>query len=334
MVIHGGLDADMILGTVGPSGAVATVEKVAANAVMAGCLPDYFPVLIAAVRAVCNPEFDLAEVQNTTHSLGPLIIVNGPVREVAGIASGWGALGPGHRANATIGRALRLVMQNIGGARPGISDMALLGQPGKYTLCLAEAEELSPFPPLHTSLGFLPELSAVTIVGVGPPQSVACITDKDDETSADRLLRIISRTIATVGSNNAWVGLGTVVVALNIEHAQVLATARHDRESIQATIVEFATNRVGDIRLVSPNIWKDRHEDDRISAVRSPDRVIVIVAGGGGIYSAVMQSWGGGPHHNKAVTAEIELSQACDIPGVSQRWLTPRRSHRTPHLPW
>ena len=148
MVLASGQDGDMSLGVMGPAGGVATVEKVAVAAVMAGCLPDYLPVVLAAVKAVIADEFDLAQMQSTTHCTAPLIIVNGPGRLTCGpIASGFGALGPGHRANASIGRALRLCMINIGGAKPGESDMALLGHPGKFTYCLAEDEEHSPLRP-------------------------------------------------------------------------------------------------------------------------------------------------------------------------------------------
>ena len=155
LVLASGLDADMVLGELGPAMGIATVEKVAVAAVMAGCIPDYMPLVVAAVKAAADPRFDLTELQATTHCTAPLIIVNGPARiECGPVASGFGALGPGHRANASIGRALRLCLINIGGGRPGVSDMALLGHPGKFTYCLAEAEEDSPFPPLHTSLGF------------------------------------------------------------------------------------------------------------------------------------------------------------------------------------
>ena len=155
MVLATGLDANLSLGPMGPGGGAATVEKIAAAAVMAGGLPDYAPVVLAAVRAVLDERFDLSEMQSTTHCTAPLIIVSGPARHAHGpIASGFGALGPGHRANACIGRALRLAMINIGGGRPGTSDMALLGHPGKFTYCLAEDEEHSPFESLAQSLGF------------------------------------------------------------------------------------------------------------------------------------------------------------------------------------
>lgn len=144
-VLASGQDGDMVLGELGPAMGIATVEKVAACAVMAGCKPDYMPLVIAAVKAVADPKFDLSELQATTHCTAPLIIVNGPARNDCGpVAASYGALGPGHRANASIGRALRLCLINIGGGRPGVSDMALHGHPGKFTYCLAELEEESP----------------------------------------------------------------------------------------------------------------------------------------------------------------------------------------------
>ena len=148
---------------------------------MSGCLPDYMPVVLAAVKAVIDPIFDLTEMQATTHCTAPLIIVNGPARHTCGpISSGYGALGPGHRANASIGRALRLAMINIGGGRPGTSDMALLGHPGKFTFCLAEDEENSPFPPMHMDLGFETDDSVVTVIGAEAPHSVIFSGDGDD----------------------------------------------------------------------------------------------------------------------------------------------------------
>ena len=153
MMIVSGHDGDVSLGEVGPSQGAATIEAVAANAVMAGCLPEHFPIVVAAVRAICDPQFDLTEIQVTTHPITPMIIVNGPARFTAGLSSGYGAFGPGHRANASIGRAIRLVMTNIGGGRPGISDMSTFGSPAKFTFCAAENEEDSPWEPLHVSRG-------------------------------------------------------------------------------------------------------------------------------------------------------------------------------------
>ena len=170
MTLASGNDPDMVIGTMGPGEWFSNDRKNSGRRSNGGCVPDHMPVVLAAVKAVINPVFDLTEMQATTHCTAPLIIVNGPARFSCGpISSGYGALGPGHRANASIGRALRLAMINIGGGRPGSSDMALLGHPGKFTYCLAENEEESPFEPLHTCFGFERDESIVTVMGPRRP---------------------------------------------------------------------------------------------------------------------------------------------------------------------
>jgi len=158
------LERHAVLGEVEPLGGVATVEKVAANAVMAGCRPEYFPVVLAAVQAILDPAFNLRGVQTTDENVAPLLIVNGPAARRLGINAGWGALGPGWPANATIGRAVRFVMTNLGGGWPGAVSFAGLGQPARYSLCLAERADESPWPPLHVELGYRPEQSTVTVL--------------------------------------------------------------------------------------------------------------------------------------------------------------------------
>jgi hypothetical protein len=140
------------------------VEKVAVNAVMAGCEPPHFPVVLAAVQCVLDPAFNLRGVQTTDENVAPLLIVNGPVARRIEVNAGWGALGPGWSANAAIGRTLRLVMNNLGGGWPGAVSFAGLGQPGRYGLCLAEREGDTPWPPLHVELGYRPEQSTVTVL--------------------------------------------------------------------------------------------------------------------------------------------------------------------------
>ena len=152
-----------MLGEVEPLRGEATVEKIAANAVMAGCRPEYFVVVLAAVEAILEPAFNMRGVQTTDENVAPLLIVSGPLAARLGINAGFGALGPGWRANAAIGRAVRLVMLNLGGGWPGAVSLAGLGQPGRYTLCLAERED-SPWPPLHVELGYRPEQSTVTVL--------------------------------------------------------------------------------------------------------------------------------------------------------------------------
>jgi hypothetical protein len=150
------------LGEVEPLRGVATLEKIAANAVMAGCRPEHFPVVLAAVEAVLDPAFNMRGVQTTDENVAPLLVVSGPVAARVGINAGFGALGPGWRANAAIGRAVRFIMVNIGGGWPGAVSLAGLGQPGRYTLCLAERND-TPWPPLHVELGFRPDQSTVTV---------------------------------------------------------------------------------------------------------------------------------------------------------------------------
>ena len=156
--------AGTVIGELDPLRGQAVVEKIAANAVMAGCRPEYLPVVLAAVRGIADPVFNLRGVQTTDENVTPLLIVSGPLARELGINAGIGALGPGWQANATIGRALRLVMNNIGGGWPGITSLAGIGQPGRYTLCVAEHEQASPWPPLHTETGLPLAESAITLL--------------------------------------------------------------------------------------------------------------------------------------------------------------------------
>src|SRR5215813_507234 len=160
------LSADSIIAELTERARVITAEKLAINAVMAGCLPEYMPVLVAAVEALADPAFNLQGVQVTTNPVAPLLIVNGPARQTLGFNAGYGCFGPGHRANATVGRAVRLILINIGSAIPGEGDMAVAGHPGKYTFCVAEHKEESPWEPLHVERGLPRESSAVTLIGI------------------------------------------------------------------------------------------------------------------------------------------------------------------------
>ena len=314
MLLAGGLDRELVIGEMGPLGGAATLEKIAVAAVMAGCLPDHFPVVLAAVRAICQPAFDLAEMQGTTHCIAPLVIVNGPARAACGgVASGFGLMGPGHRANASIGRALRLAMINIGGAQPGVSDMALHGSPAKFGFCIAEDEEGSPFPPLHTSLGYRAEQSVATVLGVEGPHSVFFTGDADDPGAAERLLETIARVIANPGSNNSHLGgTAAIAVVLNPEHARLLANAGHTRESIQQALAARAvTPRAVLARLNTKMLMGD---GDPLPAVRNPANIHLLTAGGPGLYTVVMPSWCAGPHGNIAVHQAIETAQFCELP--------------------
>ena len=319
MVLASGLDADLLLGEMGPMMGSATVQKVAVAAVMAGALPDYMPVIIAAVKAVIAPQFDLTEMQATTHCTAPLIIVNGPARFDCGpVASGFGALGPGHRANASIGRALRLAMMNIGGARPGSSDMALLGHPGKFTYCLAEDEEHSPFPPMHVGLGYASSDSVVTVIGAEAPHSVLFSCDADDPQEAENFLAQLALGIANMATNNAILTGGAAVVVLNPEHAEVFARAGLTREAVRQRLWTLTHLPIAQLRQYG-GAFADRFagREGDYRAFNQPEDILILVAGGSGLYSMVMPSWCAGAHHNSAVSMAIDNNQFCEIPSVS-----------------
>ena len=167
---------------------------------------------------------------------------------------------------------------------------------------------------MHTSFGFAADDSAVTVVGTEPPHSVMSVGDADDPTAPDRLLNSLAVTIANLGSNNAYFRRGTVVVALNPDHALALAKAGYDRASIQKALHERATNPLSRLKSLNPTFAGAGDPDTVIRATQSPEHILLLVAGGGGIYSAVFPSWGAGPHANPAVTVPVIIDQACAIP--------------------
>jgi hypothetical protein len=314
LVLASGLDADLDPGSMGPGGGAATIEKIATNAVMAGCVPDHMTVVVAAIRAMLQPAFDLGEMQSTTHCTAPLMIINGPVVDHCNIAGSFGALGPGHRANASIGRAVRLCMMNIGDARPGVSDMALLGHPGKFSFCLAEDEQSSPWEPLAQALGYSSDDSVVTILGAEAPHSVVFTNDADDSDSPARLLRALAAVVANTGSNNANFSAGAIALALNPEHAQVLADAGMTRQDVQVELQRLAVNTRRQIRSFNTGFIPVGDDNDVIPAVRRPDDIVLFVAGGTGLYSAVFPSWAAGAHRNAVVHEVVATGAACELP--------------------
>jgi hypothetical protein len=225
-------------------------------------------------------------------------------------------MGPGHRANATVGRALRLAMINIGGARPGESDMAIHGSPAKFGFCFAEDEEASPFPPLHTTLGYGAGQSVVTVLGVEGPHSVFFTGDVDDPASAEALLDTIAGVIANRGSNNSHLGgFADIAVVLNPEHAMVLTRANYDRVRIQNALAERAVTPRELLVRLNPKILVGK--ETMIPAVRDATGIRLMVAGAPGLYTMVMPSWCAGPHGNVTVHAEVEIDQYCEFPATS-----------------
>lgn len=313
MALASGLDPSLSLGVMGPALAECTIELLAASAVMAGCLPDHMPIVVAAAQAVIDPRFDLTEMQATTHATAPLVIVNGPAAAACGVTGGFGALGPGHRANASIGRALRLAMINIGGGRAGSSDMALLGHGGKFTMCLAEDEANSPWPAMHVDLGHDPSSSTVTVLGTDAPTSIIGTGRTGDPVYADRLLNSLAAGFATICSNTAAIRGGQAALALNPDHAAALDAVGMDRRAVQEAIVERAVVPAEVLDTTAGPT--DSGGADR-PCFRDPDDLLLFVAGGNGLYSAAFTTWSTGPHRNRAVTVEIVTDQACAIPGL------------------
>ena len=300
----GGQDS---IGKIPPMWGEASVERVAANAVMAGCLPEDMPVVLGALQACLDTRFNLHGVQCTTHVTTPLVVVHGPLARRLGVNGGNNCFGQGRRANAAIGRAVRLALVNIGGARPGDIDRATLGHPGKYTYCIAENQAESPWPEFHVeSAGLDPEQSAVTVFAAEAPHNI-----NNHEYDPHRLLDAIAGTMATPGANNYYV-MGDYAIALGIDHARILDRAGWRRSHVQRYLFEKARLPISTLRFggmhgqnVERNLWPRWIERSRgevmVPPVREPADIKIFVAGGAGPHSLVIPGWG-----VRAVTRAIE----------------------------
>jgi hypothetical protein len=299
-----GLSADTLLGPVPPSNRGASVAAVAANAVMAGCPPQLLPVVVAAVRAVLEPRFNLQALTTTTHPVTPLVLVHGPVVQDLGFNPGANTLGQGNRANAGVGRALRLVLQNIGVALPGETDRATHGSPTKYAYCMAENAAASPFPTFHDERGGGP-CGGVTVIGGESPHNV----NDHGSTDAAGILRNVAGTMATLGCNNVYIR-GQMLLVLSPEHAEVVARDGYDRRRVQE---ELAASALVDVRGVSkgnlarfrttaPHVFESLPESGLVPVLDRPEDLLVVVAGGPGKHSAVVPTFGA----TEAVTVTVE----------------------------
>lgn len=276
------------LGNLMPRGGPATVQKIAINAVMAGCLPEHMPVLMAAVEAIQDPQFNLFGVQTTTHPCGLMVLVHGPIAAELGMNAGHNCFGPGNRANATIGRAMRLILQNIGGGIPAEVDKATQGSPAKYSFCFAENEAASPWPPLRLSLGFAADDSCVTVAAAEGPHNI----NDHGSATGDSILNTVAQTMATVGNNNLYVG-GDTFVIFGPEHARTVAEGGFTRADVQRYLYEHARVAVDRIspqkleELSSWGGWAGQIDgwSGRIPLVREVDSIRVLVAGGAGKHS-------------------------------------------------
>ena len=311
-----------------------TAWHAAINAVMAGCKPEYFPVVGAALIAIGDPEFTLHGPATSTGGAALMVIVNGPVRERIGLHGGGNLFGPGIRANATIGRTLRLVLLNCLDCRPGVLDQSTQGWAGKYTLCFAEHEAASPWEPLHVSRGFRAGQSTVTVFAAESNHNVLVHAAREPET----LLAAFADTMAALGSFSP----GRSVIVFAPEHAQHLKRAGWSRARTQAWLYEHARRPLADLKragkieaqfLVNPDTrrWlygpeSDRAErgpdaadaharvlpgDERIFVHRGlgPDDMLLSVGGGAaGGHSAFFPAWSRGrsvPFVTKEVPGEV-----------------------------
>ena len=282
------LPSDRVIAEIPPNWGGATVERLAINAVMAGCLPEYFPVIVAAVDAMGDPAFNLYAIQATTHPCAPLLIVNGPVRETIGLNASSGAFGPGWRANATIGRAVRLMLLNVGGGHPGIGDMSTHGAPSKFSYCVAENEELNPWQPLHVDRGFDPGQSTVTVIAGEPPHNI----NDHSGRSADDILTIVAGAMAVTGANNAYTG-GETLLALGPEHAETIAGEGLSK----ADVVEWLMRRaLVPLERYTEDTLVERFQrvpDGPVPMVRGANDLAIIVLGGPGKHSCWVPTFGG-----------------------------------------
>jgi hypothetical protein len=290
-----GRSGNDLVAVVPPNMGRATVEKLAVNAVMAGARPEYMPAILAAVRAICAEPFALHGVAATTNSASPLLVINGPVRKDLDVNGGAGAFGPGWRANATIGRTIRLVMLNLGGARPGVISMSTFGHPGRYTYCIGEHEEASPWPPLHVERGFAAEDSTVAAYAGEAPHGVY-----DHRSRRGR--QILNSIAASLGAtwNVKLTGYGDTLVVVSPEHARTLADDGWDKPRIRQYLWERCQLPVRELcpddewgeglpETVRAKFPDPTREETRIPKFRSPDNLIVIVAGGtAGRFSCVI----------------------------------------------
>jgi len=269
-----------VVGVVEPRRGEATVEKIAVNAVMAGCRPDYLPVVLAAVDAVCDPRFNLYALNTTTCCATPALMVSGPARSALDVACGYSCLGHNGRANATIGRALRLVMRNVGGALPGAVSKSTFGQPGRVSLCFGEWEERSPWAPFHVRRGFAADQSVVTASCATGTQDIADIWAE----SGEELAWLLAHSIDWIGNNKVLVApeRGDVLLLLCPDFAAKLARDGIDVPALQAMLLEWTR---APIERWHRNVWptleaRGRIVDGRVALAASPEQFLIAVAGG------------------------------------------------------
>ena len=294
---------DEVVAVVPPDLAECSVEKVAINAVMAGCRPEYLPVVLAAVEAVCTDAFNMHGLLATTMGTGPVLIINGPIRRELGMNTGINCLGQGNRANMTIGRALQLVVRNVGGGRPGEVDRATFGNPGKLSFCIAEDEEGSPWTPLSTDLGADAGVNTVTVFPGEGPRNVIDQLSRDPES----LARTLAVNLRTVHHPKAVMAFDCVLV-IGPEHARVFHQAGWDKAKLLSRLHELLMIPGSELVRGAGGITEGLPEHVRDATLPKfrPGGILIVHAGGrAGLFSAIIGGWVGGEMGSQPVIQEI-----------------------------
>jgi hypothetical protein len=297
-------DRHDVVAAIPPNLAEATVEKVAVNAVMAGCKPEYLPVVIAAVEAACTDEFNMHGLLCTTMPVGPVLVVNGPIGRAIGMNSGGNVLGQGNRANSTIGRALQLVVRNVGGGRPGEIDRAAHGGPHKIGLCFAEDEENSPWESHAVTNGYTPDQNTVTLfAGDGP----RCVVDQLTR-DADGLAKSLAMNLLANNHPKLVMAMDTILV-IGPEHGQRFADASWSKQQVHDAILSHTVRSTDSILRGVDGVAEGIPEafaGSDIPKFRPDGGLIILFAGGdAGLFSAIMNGWVNGDMGSRPVTREI-----------------------------
>lgn len=292
-----------VIAKLAPGFGDATVERIAINAVMAGCDPEYLPVLIAATSAVAEPQFNIQGIEATTNPVAVWLVLNGPIVQRLGINATYNCLGQGTWVNATLGRAMRLILQNIGGALPGEMDRATQGQPAKYTFCCGENETGSPWEPLHVERGFARDASTVTVVG-----AEGTLNMNTHSKEAGEMLRVFAECMVHPASNE-YCHAGEPWLVLAPEHADILKVGGLSKRDIKQRLWELTKMPAGHMSVKEilrtqasrADEYGEIKADTLLSIARTPDDIWFIVAGGPGTHSVYVPCFG----NSRAVTREI-----------------------------
>jgi len=290
MLAGAGLRGDEVVGEIPSRNTVVRADKLAINAVLAGCRPEYLPVVVTAVRGLCRPEFAYHGPASSTGGSAIVLVVHGPLARSLGINAGTNAFGQGCRPNATIGRAVRLVMMNVMSTRPGLLDRATLGTPGKYAFCFAENEEDHPWQPLHVERGLPPGASAVTVLA---SNSLAQVYNQLARTP-EPLLRCFADALCNLGTPNVR-GFNESLIVVAGEHAEVLRASGWSRRDVQAFVMAHARRLVADFKRAGRLPGEVTAEDETTwrSMFEAPEDVLIVCAGGrAGSWSACLPGWG------------------------------------------